>query len=204
MAKKKPLTPEQRKIVEDNLALATYVAKRYLNKGDYNRNQDIIQEARMALINAIPNYNPEMAKLSTYIYPNIDGHLKRLVGYKDRIIPIPHQKHLKQETQEKAQKAKTVYSLDKKISNSYNDNSEEFTLMDVIPDNLNLENSVVNRLSIIDAIKKLNWQERLVITYRFYFDLNQTTIGLLMGISQVHAHRLEKKALKNIKAYLIG
>lgn len=194
------LTDEQKKMVEDNLAFATYVAKKYLKKNDYITNQDIIQEARIAMIKAIPRFNPDIAKFSTYMYPTIDGHLKRFVGYKNKIVPIPHQKHLKEETKQKAENIKNIISLDKKIYN--NSSFEEFTLMDIIPDEENMEDSIINKLSIIHAIKELNWREKIVIIYRFYFDLNQTVIGNMMGISQVHVHRIEKKALNKMKEFL--
>lgn len=195
------LTEEQRKMVEDNLALATHIAKKYLSKTDYIKNQDIIQEAVMAMINAIPRFDPTKAKFSTYMYPTLDGHLKRFVGYRDRLIPIPHQKHLKQETQDKANNAKNVYSLDKSIKTGKS-TGEEFNLLDIVPDTENLESSAVNRLCLNDAIYSLEWREKLVIIYRYYFDLNQMHIGKLMHMSQVHVHRLEKKALKNMRNFL--
>lgn len=194
------LTDEQRKMVEDNLALATHIAKKYLSKTDYIKNQDILQEAVLAMIKAVSRFDPSRAKFSTYMYPTLDGHLKRFVGYRDRLIPIPHQKHLKQETQDKAANARTIYSLDKTIKISDNDN--DYTLLDILPDNVNLEKNIVDKLCLNDAIKSLEWREKLVIIYRYYFDLNQMHIAKLMWLSQVHVHRIEKKALKNMKTFL--
>lgn len=196
------LNEEQRELVEKNLAFATFVAKKYLSKSDYIKNQDIIQEARIAMIKAVRNYDPNIAKITTYMYPNIDGALKRFVNYTDRIIKIPHQKHLKKATQDKAANAKTVFSLDKELV-SNNSNYESYTLLDIIPDNYNMENETINRISINGAIKSLEWKEKLVIIYRYYYDLNQTIIGKMMGISQVHAHRLERKALNKMKSKLL-
>jgi RNA polymerase sporulation-specific sigma factor len=202
----KKLTDEQRKMVEDNLPLVTFIAKRYFSKTDYIKNQDILQEGILAMVKAIPKYDSDKAKLSTYLYPTIDGRLKYFSQYQDRLIPIPHQKHLKEETIAKADNAKFVLSLDleyKKKDNSFN---EPYTLMNVIPDNkiVDIEEETINRITIIDAIKSLEWREKIVIVYRFYFDLNQTYIGELMGISQVHVHRLQQKAQDKIKKYILG
>lgn len=198
------LTEEQTKMVEDNLAFVTYVAKKYFNKNDYVYNQDIIQEGIYAMSKAMPNYNEDKGKLTTYFYPTIDGHLKRYVYYQNRLIPIPHQKHLKKETIAKAEIAKNVYSLDLKYKNN-SSSEEEYTLMHIIPDKKteNTEDILVNKIIVLDAIRtQLSWKERIVITYRYYFDLSQTKIAELMQLSQVHVHRIEKRALIKIEAYI--
>jgi RNA polymerase sigma factor (sigma-70 family) len=195
------LNESERQMVEDNLAFVTYVAKRHFSKFDYIKNQDIFQEGAIAMINAMPKYDPTKAKLTTYMFPTINGHLIRFCQYRDKIIPIPHQKYLKQVTKDKADLAKFILSLDKKYADI--DGAEECTLLNILPGEDSFEELTVNKICITDAIKQLEWKERLVITYRYYFDLNQTMIGTLMGISQVHVHRLEKRALGYIKDYLL-
>jgi RNA polymerase sigma factor (sigma-70 family) len=197
------LTKEQLELLENNLPFVTYVAKKYFSKTDYKKNQDILQEGIFAMAKAIPNYNPEKGKITTYMFPTLDGHLKRYVRYQDRLIPIPHQKHLKEATIAKAEQAKNVFSLD--LEYKSNSDKEPYTLLHVIPDKKteNLDEAIVNKIVLHDAIiNELNWKEKVIIIYRFYFDLNQTMIGELMDISQVHVHRLEKRALGKIKNYI--
>jgi RNA polymerase sigma factor (sigma-70 family) len=204
LKKHEKLTEEQKEILENNLAFVTYVAKRYFSKTDYLKNQDIIQEGIYAMMKAIPKWDPEKGKLTTYLYPTIDGHLKRYAIYQDRLIPIPHQNHLKKETMDKAEIAKNVYSLDLKYKS--NSGEENYTLLHVIPDKKTEQTDELSadKIVLLDAIKsELDWKERLVITYRFYFDLDQTFIGKLMALSQVHVHRLEKRALNKIKTFMI-
>lgn len=192
------LTEEQIKLIEENIAFPIYMAKKYFTRNDFTKNEDIIQEAKLAMINAIHKYNPTKSKFTTYMWPTIDGHLKRYVYYLDRAISLPHQKHLKEETQEMARRAKIVYSLDKKIYPNGN-TEDEFTLLDLLPDESVVDEYCINKIVISDAVKSLNWREKIVIIYRFYFDLNQSDIGKLMGFSQVHVHRIEKKALNKLK-----
>lgn len=199
----KKLTEEQAKLANDNLAFVTYVAKKYFIKNDYKFNQDVIQEGIYAMLKAIPNYNVDKGKFSTYMWPTLDGHLKRYVYYQNRLIPIPHQKHLKPETIAKAETAKNVFSLDLKYNSSGSE--EPYTLLHVIPDKKedNMDNKLVDKIVVTDAIRsELNWKERIVIIYRYYFDLSQTKIGELMAMSQVHVHRTEKRALAKIKNYI--
>lgn len=201
----KKLTKKQLALLEDNLPFVTYVAKKYFSKTDYIKNQDILQEGILAMAKAIPKYNPEKSKITTYMWPTIDGHLKRYVRYQDRLIPIPHQKHLKEETIAKAEQAKNVFSLDLEYKSNSNHDKEPYTLMHIVPDKKteDMDEKIVNKIVLHDAIRtELDWREKVIIIYRFYFDLNQTTIGSLMGISQVHVHRLEKKALVKLKNYI--
>ena len=201
----KKLTEEQLELLENNLPFVTYVAKKYFSKTDYIKNQDILQEGILAMAKAIPNYNEEKGRITTYMWPTIDGHLKRYALYQDRLIPIPHQKHLKQETMAKAEHVKNIYSLDLEYTSSGSNDKEPYTLLHVIPDKKteNMDEKIVNKIVLIDGIKtQLDWREKIIVIYRFYFDLNQTMIGELMGISQVHVHRIEKRALAKLKTYI--
>lgn len=201
----KKLTKKQLQLLEDNLPFVTYVAKKYFSRTDYDKNKDILQEGILAMAKAIPNYNPEKGKITTYMWPTIDGHLKRYALYQDRLIPIPHQKHLKQETMDKAEQVKNVYSLDLEYKGNSSQDKEPYTLLHVIPDKKteNMDQKIVDKIVLIDGIKtQLDWREKIIIIYRFYFDLNQTVIGKMMGISQVHAHRIEKRALTKLKNYI--
>jgi RNA polymerase sigma factor (sigma-70 family) len=77
--------------------------------------------------------------------------------------------------------------------------------MHVIPDKKteDMENNIVNKIVLHDAIRtQLNWREKIIVIYRFYFDLDQTTIGNLVGISQVHCHRMLDKSLSKIRNYM--
>lgn len=192
------LTEEQKKIIEENIPLVIYIAKKYFTN-DHMKNQDIIQEGIYAMIKALPNYDPKKAKFSTYMYPTIDWHLKRVSIYKDRLIPIPHQNHLKEKTMERAEAARYVLSLDLKYNN---DGEEGYTLKNILPADINIEKDTTNNIVLENAIKSLQWREKIIIIYRFYLDLNQSLIGKMLGISQAHTHRLEKKALKKLKAYI--
>lgn len=194
------LTLEQQDMLEKNLPLVTHIAKKYFSKTDYVKNQDIIQEGILAMAKAIPKYDPTVAKFSTFMYPTISGHINRFANYQDRIIPIPHQKHLKEETIKKAELAKNSLSLDLKYKNK---DGEDFTLLSIIQDEYTLEEDTVNRMVIRDAITSLNWKEKIIIIYRFYLNVNQTDIGKELSISQVHVHRLQHRALNEIKKFYL-
>ena len=52
--------------------------------------------------------------------------------------------------------------------------------------------------------KLLNEKERRFVKLRYYDELNQKTIGELMGMSQMQVSRFEKKVLKKLRNVYFG
>ena len=57
------MTPEQEKLVTDNLRLVTYCCRPYAGKHYY---EDLKGEAKLALVKAAVGYNSKKGKFSTY------------------------------------------------------------------------------------------------------------------------------------------
>ncbi len=53
-----------------------------------------------------------------------------------------------------------------------------------------------------DAIETLDARERQVISLRFFDELSQAKIAKRMSISQMHVSRLQRRALKRLRAML--
>ena len=62
-----------------------------------------------------------------------------------------------------------------------------------------MEEEVVERLALRQAIDALPDRERQVIFLRFYKNLTQDRTARILGVSQVQVSRLEKSALKQIR-----
>ena len=60
----------------------------------------------------------------------------------------------------------------------------------------------LDKLALQEAIMKLESREQQIILRRFFNDETQSVIATDLGISQVQVSRLEKKALKKLKALL--
>ena len=58
------------------------------------------------------------------------------------------------------------------------------------------------RLSLSEAMKRLNDRERHIISLRFFEGKTQTEVADMIGISQAQVSRLEKNALKAMRGYL--
>ena len=62
----------------------------------------------------------------------------------------------------------------------------------------------MEHLSLSEAIKKLNKRESEIIHLRFFEGKTQMEVANYIGISQAQVSRLEKTALKTMRAYLVG
>ena len=65
-----------------------------------------------------------------------------------------------------------------------------------------MEERIVERLSLRDAIARLTERERLIIDLRYFHGLTQEKVARVIGVSQVQISRLEKKALQTMRAYI--
>lgn len=82
-----PLTPAERKLVEENIGLVKTVVNRY-KKLIGRREQDCFQEGFWGLINAVKFYRPEIGRFSTYAYNCIKFYIK-IYFQRDTTIILP-------------------------------------------------------------------------------------------------------------------
>ena len=84
----------------------------------------------------------------------------------------------------------------------YTDGGDTLYVMDQISDKKNREESWVEKLSLIDAMKHLTDRENYIINLRFFEGKTQMEVADEIHISQAQVSRLEKSALKTIRQYL--
>ena len=84
----------------------------------------------------------------------------------------------------------------------YTEGGDTLYVMDQISDKKNKEENWVEDLSLKEALKRLDERERNIIKMRFYQGKTQMEVAQEIGISQAQVSRLEKHALKNMRAYL--
>ena len=90
-----------------------------------------------------------------------------------------------------------VESINAKIDE---DGSE---LVEILKSENDEENIIVNKLTISELIKKLNYRDREIINLRYFRDKTQSQVANILGISQVHVSRLEKKILNDFRMMLL-
>lgn len=215
--------------IEGNLRLVLSVIKRFSSS---NENvDDLFQIGCIGLIKAIDNFDSSLnVKFSTYAVPMIIGEIRRFLrdnnsirvsrSLKDTAYKAIYAKeamtkrNLKEPTVMEIAaeigipKEDIVYALDAIQSPCslyepiFTDGGDTLYVMDQISDKKNKEEIWVEHISLSEAMKKLNERENEIITLRFFEGKTQMEVAELIGISQAQVSRLEKNALKVMRAYL--
>lgn len=175
------------KLIEHNLRLVVYVAKRY-ESNLYNL-EDLISIGTLGLIKAISTFKADKnIKLATYASRCIDNEILMFLRKKTR---------MRQEV-----------SIDEPLNRDKEGN--ELLIADILSTE---ENEVVASMydeetknSLREEIAKLRPRERQILSLRFGLDgqeeLTQKEVAEFLGISQSYISRLEKKILKKLKVGL--
>lgn len=94
--------------------------------------------------------------------------------------------------------SKSVESIYAKIDEDGNE------LVEILKSEDDEETTIVNKLTISELIKKLNYRDREIINLRYFNDKTQSQVASILGISQVHVSRLEKRILNDFRMMLLA
>ena len=81
----------------------------------------------------------------------------------------------------------------------YNDGQDSIYIMDQVKDVKNTDELWAENITILEAMKKLNDKEKLIVNKRFFDGRTQMEVAGEIGISQAQVSRLEKSAIERIK-----
>ena len=62
-----------------------------------------------------------------------------------------------------------------------------------------MEEKIVEKIALQEAIAKLSEREQMVIKLRFFHGMTQDKTSKILGVSQVQISRIEKKALAALR-----
>ena len=175
-------------LIEHNLRLVVYIARRFENTGVGL--EDLISIGTIGLIKSINTFNSEKnIKLATYASRCIENEILM---------------HLR-----KISTQKTEVSLDEPLNTDWDGN--ELLLSDVLgTDGDEVSRSLeedADRLMLLNAVLSLEERERSIIVARFGLcgttEYTQKEVADMMGISQSYISRLEKKIIARLRRELI-
>ena len=213
------------KFINGNLRLVLSVIRRFLCKGE--NADDLFQIGCIGLIKAIDNFEIEQnVQFSTYAVPMILGEVKRylrdnsairisrsirelaykVVMEKDRFIKEKDREPTLDELVQilDVPKEDIIMSLDAiqvpiSLQEPVNgSNVDNISVEDQISDKKNSDNYWAETITIVEAMKKLNDKEKMIISKRFFEGRTQIEVADEIGISQAQVSRLEKNALNHI------
>ena len=77
--------------------------------------------------------------------------------------------------------------------------TEKLYIMDQVKDNKNTDDSWAENITMLEAMKRLNDNEKMIINKRFFEGRTQVEVAEEIGISQAQVSRLEKSAINHIR-----
>jgi len=175
-------------LIEHNLRLVVYIARRFENTGI--NIEDLISIGTIGLIKAVNTYRIEKnIKLATYASRCIENeilmHLRKIAGQKAEV------------------------SFDEPLNTDWDGNelllsdvlgTEEDTVLKPIEED-------VDRQLLHRAMEQLQQREREIISLRFGLDgrqeQTQKEVADRLGISQSYISRLEKRIIKRLKKEIL-
>ncbi len=172
-------------LIEHNLRLVVYVAKKYDNANNGGI-EDLISIGTIGLIKAVNTFKMDKnIKLATYATRCIENEILMFLRKNNRI--------------------RLEISLDEPLNVDYDGN--ELLLSDIVGTDVDIVNKEIEgneqREQLYEAIDELSERERKILLMRYGLtgqnELTQKDVADLLGISQSYISRLEKKVIKKLR-----
>ncbi len=171
-------------LIEHNLRLVAYIAKRFENTGASI--EELISIGTVGLMKAVSTFNSDKnIKLATYASRCIENEILMYIR--------------------KASSKRREVSIDEPLSTDADGN--ELLLSDILGSDSDIVCRRIEedeeRKILKEAVEDLNPRERIIIEMRYGLsggrELTQKEVADIMGISQSYISRLEKKIMSRLK-----
>ena len=212
-----------------NLRLVLSIVQRF---GGGNENiDDLFQIGCIGLIKALDNFDRSLnVQFSTYACPMILGEVRRYLRDSNQIRVSRSLKdtaykaiYMKENYIKNHQKEPTINEIAQEIGVDkedivmaldaiqtplslyepvYSEGGDTLYVMDQVSDKKNKEEKWVQDIALQEALNRLPERERNIVELRFFRGRTQMEVATEVGISQAQVSRLEKNALKTMRANL--
>ena len=213
-------------LVTENSGLIWSVAKRFLGRG--TDADDLYQLGCLGFLKAVEGFDLEYGTMfSTYAVPKIAGEIRRFLRddgtvkvsrtIKEQAATIktvrnqltntlgrePTIQEISAQTGFSAEEialAETATAATESIQRETGEDG--FSLENILTDT-ETEETMVERISLRQAIERLPERESMVIKLRYFHGLTQERVSKVLSVSQVQVSRIEKKALAKLRELLL-
>ena len=212
-------------LVQENAGLIWSVAKRFLGRG--TEADDLYQLGCLGFLKAVDGFDPEYGtQFSTYAVPKISGEIRRFLRddgsvkvsrtIKEQAFAIRTARNQLTATMgrdptvgeislytgipvEDIAVAETATAATESIHRESGEDG--FSLENILSDT-ETEESMLEKISLRQAITHLNEREAQVISLRYFHGLTQDRVSKIMSVSQVQVSRIEKKAIERLRQWM--
>ncbi len=213
------------KLLLSNNGLIWSIARRYFGRGVDP--DDLYQLGCLGFLKAVEGFDSEFGtQFSTYAVPKIAGEIRRFLrddgsvkvsrSVKERAMMIhsarqrlgaqlcrePTLSELSEACGLQAEEIAAAEAATGATESIQRRNGEDgFALEDVLTSG-EIEEELVEKIALREAIAQLSEREQKVINLRFFHSLTQDKTAKILGVSQVQVSRIEKKALQALRNYI--
>ena len=213
------------RLLLENSGLIWSVARRYYGRGVDP--EDLYQLGCLGFLKAVRGFDTSYGtQFSTYAVPKIAGEIRRFLrddgsvkvsrGIKERAMALrqcrqdlyhrlgrdPTVGELAQATGLEPEDIAAAETATLSVAFLQSQTGEDgFTLESILGCD-GMEEEVVERLALRQAIDALPDRERKVILLRFYKNLTQERTARILGVSQVQISRMERRAIGHLREWL--
>lgn len=175
-------------LIERNLRLVVYIAKKFENTGICI--EDLISIGTIGLIKAVNTFNPDKnIKLATYASKCIENEILMYLRRNSKL--------------------KSEVSLDEPLNVDWDGN--ELLLSDILGTDgdiiFKLMEEEVDKELLNQAIGRLSGREKVIVELRFGLkngkEKTQKEVADMLGISQSYISRLEKRIIKRLRKEMV-
>ncbi|MDE7172698.1 MAG: sigma-70 family RNA polymerase sigma factor [Oscillospiraceae bacterium] len=213
------------RLLLDNSGLIWSVARRYYGRGVDP--EDLYQLGCLGFLKAIRGFDTEYGtQFSTYAVPKIAGEIRRFLrddgavkvsrGTKERAMTL---RQKRQELSQRLGREPTVGELAEAtglepediaaadtavltVASLQSETGEDGFSLEAVLGDEGIEDELVEKLTLRQAIDALPERERMVILLRFYKNLTQDRVSKVLGVSQVQVSRIERRAVAKLREAL--
>ncbi len=213
------------RLLLDNSGLIWSVARRYYGRGVDP--EDLYQLGCLGFLKAIRGFDTGYGtQFSTYAVPKIAGEIRRFLrddgavkvsrGTKERAMSL---RLKRQELAQRLGREPTVGELAEatglepediaaadtavlSVASLQGESGEDGFSLEAVLGDEGIEEELVEKLTLRQAIDQLPERERMVILLRFYKNLTQDRVSRVLGVSQVQVSRIERRAVAKLREAL--
>lgn len=166
-------------LVEDNIKLAHYVARKYMNSLPVEY-EDLFQQCCVGLVRAAKAYKEDSgSKFTTYAVACMENEMRMI--YKKKFKEY----------------GKIACSLESEVKLPSGNVVELSELL--IDENSNFEEALINNDTLERLMNILSSREREIVIQNYILDYDQMKISRLMGCTSSNVSRILKNALSKMK-----
>ena len=213
------------RLLNENTGLIWSITRRYFGRG--TDAEDLYQLGCLGFLKAVEGFDGAYGtQFSTYAVPKISGEIRRFLRddgsikvsriLKERAFTISAARNklvhtlgreptvseiseLTGITPEEIAEAENATAATESMQSTIGEDG--FSLEKVLADP-KTEDSLLEHISLQEAVRTLPEREALVIKMRYYHGLTQARVADVLDVSQVQVSRIEKKALSRLKESL--